>query len=127
MSEFFTSPGVRNVLATAVLMAFLLLPAPFLGIWGWRYGKSERTHPLGFLWRTLVAVTVGSWTLGVSVGHGVGLGPLPAVACAALLRTERSFHCAPPVWVTPVVCLLVFCGAAIIAERRMRRLGSGRI
>lgn len=127
MSEFFAMPEVRNLVAKTVLIAVLLLPAPFLGMWGWRYGKSGRTHPLGFAWRTFVAVAAGSWTLGVWAGHGVGFIPLPAVVCGALLRTERSFGCMPAVWITPVICLIVFCGAAIVAEQRLRRLGSGSV
>lgn len=102
-----------------VLGGIAALYAIAIAIWGWRYGRkpSASLPGLGIRWALLI--TVGSWSLGIAAGHGVGIGPVPALACLPL-DTGRTFRCLPPGWVVPLCASVIFVGTALLSGHRAR-------
>ena len=115
----------NDLLFMGVVTLVLLLPVPFLGYWGWRYGRSKDSTPLGFVTRIIVVASVGSWALATSVGHGVGIAPIPSLICAYSEIGHDYTSCYPWAWVTPTISVVVFFLSAVAGSRKLAASARG--
>lgn len=103
-------------LVVAVSLAVLALIAR----WGWQYGSKPHATWPGLAARLAILLCIASWSIAVSVGHGVGIAPVPALLCVFIAHHATS--CVPPWWVTPSITAIAFLAPAFFSARRERLL-----